>query len=112
MESSSELYNVLAERLIGGVVFVSILMVIGCAGNIVVLLVYTFRMKASNHRIFIVFLGLLDFLASSIAMPFTVVTFRQPEILRKTPTCKLYWFANYFICSASGLALLVIAIER
>ncbi|XP_060572867.1 neuropeptide Y receptor type 1-like [Ruditapes philippinarum] len=112
MESSAELYNILAERLIGGVVFVSILMVIGCAGNIVVLLVYTFRMKASNHRIFIVFLGLLDFLASSVAMPFTVITLRQPEMFTKTPTCKLYWFANYFICSASGLALLVIAIER
>ena len=112
MESSTELYDELAERLIGGVVFVSILMVTGCVGNLLVLLVYMFRMKESNHRIFIVFLGLLDFLASSIAMSFTVIALREPEMLTKTPTCKLYWFANYYICSASGLTLLVIAIER
>ncbi|XP_045165561.1 trace amine-associated receptor 4-like [Mercenaria mercenaria] len=112
MASTPELYDILAERLVGGVVFVSVLMITGLIGNLHVLLVYMFRMKSSNHRIFILFLGVLDFLASCLAMPFTVITLRQPETFTKTPTCKLYWFVNYFLCSASGLALLAIAIER
>jgi hypothetical protein len=42
-----------AKQYIGGVVFVSIIMIIGIIGNLHVLYVYSFRMKPSNHRIFI-----------------------------------------------------------
>lgn len=112
MNDTSVFYEILTERLTGGVVFVIVLMVTGLIGNLHILFVYAFRLTLSNHRIFILFLGALDFLASIIAMPFTVITLRDPEMFTARPTCKLYWFVNYYICIASGLALLVIAIER
>lgn len=112
MNNTSEFYVRLTERLLGGVIFVCFLMVTGILGNLHVLFVYAFRVKSSNHRVFILFLGALDFLACCVAMPFTITCLLQPELFSKDPTCKLYWFVNYFICSASGMALLVIAIER
>jgi hypothetical protein len=52
-EQLQELNREEAEYYVGGVLFVSITMMIGTIGNIHVLVVYAFRMKPSNPRIFI-----------------------------------------------------------
>ena len=111
-ESLEDLNNEEAKQYIGGVFFVSIAMVVGIIGNIHVLVVYKFRMKQSNPRIFILFLAVLDLITSAIGMPFVVVDLRNPLTFTLTAVCKTLRFVNYFICVSSALILLVIAIDR
>lgn len=101
-----------ARQYIGGVIFVFILMVIGIIGNFHVLVVYIFRMKRSNPRIFIIFLAALDFLTCSIGMPFVIIDLRNPLTFTIIPACKILRFINYFIGISSALILLIIAIDR
>ena len=101
-----------AKQYIGGVVFVTIIMVIGIIGNAHVLFVYTFRMKPSNHRIFILSLGVLDMITCLVGMPFIIVDLRNPLTFTMISACKVLRFVNYFICISSALILTVIAIDR
>ncbi|KAL4237698.1 hypothetical protein ACF0H5_002413 [Mactra antiquata] len=101
-----------AKQHIGGVVFVAILMIVGFVGNLHVLIVYAFFMKPSNHRIFILVLGTLDFITCIIGMPFIIVDLRNPLTFTLSSACKILRFINYFICSASALTLIIIATDR
>jgi hypothetical protein len=110
--SLSKLNQEEAKQYIGGVVFVTIIMIFGFVGNLHVLLVYAFRIKPSNHRIFILVLGALDFTTCIVGMPFIIVDLRNPLTFTMSFACKTLRFINYFICSASILTLLVIAADR
>lgn len=101
-----------AKQYVGGVIFVTILMVIGIVGNVHVLWIYAFQMKPSNHRIFILMLGVLDFITCCVGMPFIIVDLRNPLTFKVVSICKIMRFNNYFICTSSVLVLLVIAVER
>lgn len=101
-----------AKQYIGGVVFVSLLMTLGIIGNLHVLIIYTFRMKRSNPRTFILFLTALDFITCTVGMPFVVIDLRNPLTFTLIPACKILRFVNYFVCSSSAFILLVIAIDR
>ena len=101
-----------AKQYIVGVVFVTIMMVMGIIGNVHVIFVYAFRMKPSNHRIFILVLAVLDLIVCSIAMPFSIVDLWNPLTFTMVSACKVLRFINYFICSSSALVLLVISVER
>ncbi|XP_076093461.1 uncharacterized protein LOC143064490 [Mytilus galloprovincialis] len=101
-----------AKQYIGGVVFVSLLMTLGIIGNLHVLIIYTFRMKRSNPRTFILFLTALDFITCTVGMPFVVIDLRNPLTFTLIPACKILRFINYFVCSSSAFILLVIAIDR
>lgn len=116
MDTNQELLTRLndeeARVYIGGVVFVSILMVLGVVGNLHVLLVYLFYMKSSNHRVFILVLAVLDFSTCIIGMPFILVDLRHPLTFQSTGACKILRFINYFVAMSSFFLMLVIAIER
>ena len=101
-----------AKQFIGGVVFVSIIMIIGIIGNLHVLYVYSFRMKPSNHRIFILTLAVLDLLTCVIGMPFIIMDLRNPLTFTMVTACKVLRFVIYFICITSAFMLAVIAIDR
>ena len=101
-----------AKQYIGGIVFVTIMMVMGIIGNVHVIFVYAFKRKHSNHRIFILVLAVLDLITCSIAMPFIIVNLRNPLTFTMVSACKVFRFINYFLCSSSALVLLVIAVER
>ncbi|KAK3578428.1 hypothetical protein CHS0354_035632 [Potamilus streckersoni] len=107
-----EINDAIAKTHIGGAVFVGILMLIGFVGNLHVLLIYSFRTKPSNHRIFILCLGVLDMVTCSIGMPFILVDLRYPLMFYATAVCKILRFVNYFMCASSALILLVIAADR
>ncbi|XP_063422829.1 growth hormone secretagogue receptor type 1-like [Mytilus trossulus] len=101
-----------AKQYVGGVIFVTIIMIIGLIGNLHVLFVYTFRMKPSNHRIFILSLAVLDMITCIVGMPFIIVDLRNPLTFTMVSACKVLRFVNYFICISSALILTVIAIDR
>ncbi|CAC5369289.1 CCKAR [Mytilus coruscus] len=107
-----ELNNEEANQNIGGIIFVTIIMIIGIIGNLHVLFVYIFRMKPSNHRIFILSLAVLDLITCIIGMPFIIVDLRNPLTFTRISACKVLRFVNYFICISSALILTIIAIDR
>ncbi|XP_063422830.1 growth hormone secretagogue receptor type 1-like [Mytilus trossulus] len=100
------------KQYVGGVIFVSIIMIIGIIGNLHVFFVYTFRIKPSNHRIFILSLAVLDMITCIVGMPFIIVDLRNPLTFTMVSACKVLRFVNYFICISSALILTVIAIDR
>ena len=79
-----------AKQYIGGVVFVSIIMIIGIIGNLHVLYVYSFRIKPSNYRIFILTLAVLDLLTCVIGMPFIIMDLRNPLTFNMVTLVKYY----------------------
>ena len=96
----------------GGIVFISILMVTGFIGNLHVLVVYTLRMKPSNHRTFICCLAIVDMIACVVAMPFTLVNLTKPLTFDNSNVCRVMITLNYGICSSCGIVLVVISIDR
>ncbi|XP_076093462.1 putative G-protein coupled receptor 34 [Mytilus galloprovincialis] len=107
-----ELNHEEAKQYVGGVIFVTIIMIIGIIGNLHVLFIYTLRMKPSNHRIFILSLAVLDMITCIVGMPFIIVDLRNPLTFTMVSACKVLRFVNYFICISSALILTVIAIDR
>ena len=101
-----------SKQHMGGVVFVSILMIFGIIGNLHVLFVYMFRMKPSNPRTCILTLALLDMIACVIGMPFIIMDMLKPLTFTMVTACKVLRFTNYFICISSSFILSVIAIDR
>ncbi|KAL3847556.1 hypothetical protein ACJMK2_018461 [Sinanodonta woodiana] len=107
-----ELNDEEAKQYIGGVVFVSILMIIGIIGNLHVLYVYTLKMKPSNLRVFILCMAFIDMLTSSIGMPFVLYDLLHPLTFFAPFVCKALRFLNYFNSSASACILVLVSVER
>lgn len=110
--SLEELNREEAKLYLGGTIFVCILSVIGIIGNIHVLIVYIFHMKQSNHRIFIICLGVLDLLACTVNMPFAILTQQNPYTFYETAICKILTFHSSFILITSVGVLVLIAVDR
>lgn len=101
-----------AKLYLGGTILVCTLSVLGIIGNLHVLLVYIFRMKQSNHRVFIICLAVLDLITCMVGMPFVVINFRKPFTFYDTTICKILSFYNFFICISSAGVLIVISVDR
>ncbi|KAL3891693.1 hypothetical protein ACJMK2_003943 [Sinanodonta woodiana] len=111
-QTLEEINDAIAKTHTGGAILVGILMLIGFVGNLHVILIYSLRKKRSNHRIFILCLGVLDMVTCSIGMPFILVDLRYPLMFYAVTACKILRFLNYFMCASSAFVLLVIATER
>jgi len=108
----NELNNEKAKECLGGVVFVSVMMVLGVLGNVHVLYIYSTRKKPSNHRVFILVLAGLDLTVCAVGLPFVIADLRNPLTFTWTFACKAFRCVNYFLGSTAALLLLVIAVER
>ncbi|WAR15853.1 GASR-like protein [Mya arenaria] len=107
-----ELNDELFQYHIPAIVFVIISMVVGVFGNTLVILIYKTKFRRSNHRYFILFLAVTDFVACVTGMPFLVASLRLPYLMTSSVTCKTLRYFHYFVNNCSGLLLVVIAIER
>lgn len=110
--SLEELNREEAQLYLGGTILICIISTIGTIGNIHVLIVYICHMKQSNHRIFIICLAVLDLLACTVCMPFTVLTMQKPYTFYETAICKILTFVNFVILTTSAGVLVVISIDR
>ncbi|KAH3782324.1 hypothetical protein DPMN_160238 [Dreissena polymorpha] len=105
--------NIVERRLyMGGIVLVCAISCMGFAGNGLVIFIYFFKFKPSNHRLFIISLAVLDFIASSIVMPLVVYSFMHLFTYYNSVMCKISTWFNYFISISSGDILLVIEVDR
>ena len=107
-----QLNNEQVKLLIPTLVYTSFLMIIGVIGNISVLFIYSFRFKSSNHRCFILTLGIFDTVMCTVGMPFLIVDMIYPFMFYNTLACRLLRFMNYYISLVSINTLFLIAVER
>lgn len=99
-------------RNMGGIVFVSLLCMVGVVGNFHVLLLFSRHYKRSSYRTYILFLGALDMTNSAISMPLTIVYLSFPLEYFNDFFCKIYRLLLYYVSIASTLILVIIAVDR
>ncbi|XP_053388476.1 neuropeptide Y receptor type 1-like [Mercenaria mercenaria] len=88
------------------------LMVTGFIGNLHVLFVYTFRLKPSNHGIYIRFLSVQDTIACVLLIPTQIYIFSNLWTYGNEFTCRIYSFGSSLIHTATASTLLLIATDR
>ncbi|KAL3874880.1 hypothetical protein ACJMK2_037836 [Sinanodonta woodiana] len=91
------------------VIIVSICILVGFAGNCLVLYVYKRRWNESTYCIFILCLALFDCVECGIGMPFMIA---NQFSVSSNAACKGFSFVQYFVSIGSGLMLVIIAFER
>ncbi|XP_033743128.1 RYamide receptor-like [Pecten maximus] len=107
-----ELNDKYTQQKLGGIVFVTLLMITGVIGNAHVLYLFAFKFPKSNHRIYILCLAVLDMITCSIGMPFVIVDLQNTLTFESAIVCKLLRFLNYFNSGGSAFTLVVIAVDR
>lgn len=94
------------------IAFLSLLMVLGIVGNLLVLYVYEFRFKRSSSRAFILCLAMLDFVACVIGMPYHIYDMYHTYIYYDEASCKGLSYILGVTVTASSIILTIIAIDR
>lgn len=98
-------------KLIPMIVFLTVLIVVGALGNLLVFLVYLKQFKASATRVFVLGMAVCDFLTNVLTLPWYAVDLRY----RYTPDdvfCKIKNFLAYFPIVMSYLILVCVALDR
>ena len=108
----THLNNEEIHKNIGGLIFVSMLMITGLLGNLHVLVVFGKKMKPSTHRTFICVLAIVDLIGSTVGMPFVLVDLTHPLTFYMTAACKVLRMVNYFMGISSVFLMLVVTVDR
>ncbi|XP_053402631.1 uncharacterized protein LOC128557952 [Mercenaria mercenaria] len=82
---------------IGAIILVLTSFFFGIVGNVHVLFVYTFRMKATSHRIFIIALAVLDLMSCTVGMPFAAADMFHRYAFNAQIACRILRFFMYFV---------------
>ncbi|XP_033726716.1 orexin receptor type 2-like [Pecten maximus] len=93
-------------------VYLAILCVVGTIGNGHASVVYYFRYKSSNHKTFVVWLAVVDFIACFFSIPFELFDIRFSCTFTIDWLCRFFRYLNHFVSICSGSLLGVIAVER
>lgn len=102
-----------AEALLPLTVTFGVFTFLGCTGNLVILLVFFLsREYRRNFKIFVLTLGVIDFLTCITLIPAEMVKQRHYFSFGDAVSCKIKCFFNVFGASASCLAFLVISVDR
>lgn len=99
-------------RNLGGIIFVSVLMVIGLVGNLHVILIYALKFKISNYKIYILILASLDMTNCCLSMPLVIMYLSFPFMFPSNIFCKVFRFILYYVSISSTIILVVIAVDR
>ncbi|XP_062611812.1 B1 bradykinin receptor-like [Saccostrea cucullata] len=102
-----------AEKLLPTIVFQGVVCFIGLVGNILVLLVYAFRMKGNrDDRYFIPILAVFDLIASTVASVFYVLESIYFVDFPSSGLCKGLLYTMTATSGLSALLLIGIAVQR
>ncbi|KAK3610597.1 hypothetical protein CHS0354_009048 [Potamilus streckersoni] len=94
------------------IVFLSILMIVGTLGNVVVLYVYLIKFQRASVRHFIVSLSILDLLACTVGIPIEIYNLVHSLTFEYSFICKALRVTEVMIACGSVFILLVIGIDR
>lgn len=107
-----QMNDVFTSRNLGGIIFISVLMVTGLFGNLVVLWIYGRKFKRSNYRTYTIWLAAIDLTNCCIGMPFLLVYHTHYVTFPSLLLCKLGRFVLLYTGNASSLLLVVIGVDR
>ena len=101
-----------SDQMVPVIAMIILFQIIGIPGNIVVIVVYSTRLKMSSANIFILFLAVIDLFACVVIHPYTVYKMYNYYDQTWTVTCKIFEFLIHLNLVMSGLTLLLVAIDR
>ena len=102
--SDAEIYVVIC--------YLSVLAVVGCAGNALVLYVFSKKKDKLTSTLFIIALATVDFITCVVVMPFTVYMEIVDFHVSSDVCCKLYQFFITSNIPFSALIMVAIAVDR
>ncbi|CAG2252333.1 CCKAR [Mytilus edulis] len=105
--------NELSTNYIVNDVFLGLYLILGIFGNVVVIIIYSFRMKKKkDDRYFIPFLAVMDLFACASRSSLELAMNINPVNFRGSEMCKALWFPTNVSAVSSIFLLLVIAVQR
>lgn len=105
-------FEIFIQMKIPGIIYLTMISIVGILGNIHAIVVYCLSYKPSNHRTLIIALALVDLTACLFCVPFEIFELRYEYVFTSDPACKIFRFLNHVTATASGFLLGVIAVER
>ena len=97
---------------IPAIVYVSVLMIFGSFGNILVCIYFGCKTKRSTKSFFIVALAVFDLFVCLVTMPLDIVDLRFFFVYSNVPGCKIPRFLNHIATLGSASTLIAIAVDR
>lgn len=103
----------LLDRNWSGVIFLTILLVIGVCGNVTVLLTYGLKFKrGTNYRFYVLFLAMLDTGNCIIGIPWCLVYMLRPLTFPSDVFCRGGLFVSFVLSVTGAGGLVLIAFDR
>lgn len=94
------------------IIFVIITILIGLVGNSLVCYIYTYRLRRSPSRYFILFLALLDLISCVVGAGSELSDLFQPYVFTATWSCKLLRSGLSFTIISASFTLICVAFDR
>lgn len=95
-----------------GLIYTSLLFVIGIPGNVIVFFVYSKKLRKNSTTIFILVLAVFDLINCTVTLPTEIVMLLSPFVFHIGPVCKMSRFTTYTCNGAAAVILAAIAIDR
>lgn len=111
-ELVQRLNDEMAHLMIPAIVYISVLMVFGLLGNLMVCYYYGLKSKRTTSTFFIVVLAIYDIIVCAICMPTEIADIELYYTFENNIACKLLRFVNYVAGTGSILSLIAIAADR
>ncbi|XP_046563331.1 orexin receptor type 2-like [Haliotis rubra] len=92
--------------------FLAILMIVGCIGNALVFYVYHVKMKRNTTRVYILSVAAFDLLNCVVCIPHEIADMRYNYTFGRYALCKVVRVFIVFSSFGSGFILLVVAVDR
>ena len=108
----AELNDQTVVLMIPVIVYVSVLMILGTVGNIMVWVYFGCKSRPSTNSFFIVALASFDLMLCAVTMPIEIVDLRFFYMFTNVPACKISRLLNHIAADGSATTLIVIAIDR
>ncbi|XP_041361665.1 D(2) dopamine receptor-like [Gigantopelta aegis] len=108
----SYLDNQTLPTMIPAITYIAVLMLVGLAGNCLVLAVYVKKFRPSTTRVFVVSLAIFDLTTCAVSLPGEILDMRFTHTFDYSVLCKFLRFNNSFTVIASGFTLIAVAIDR
>lgn len=107
-----ELNDRTALRFLPVIIYMSLLMLVGIFGNLMVLVVYLRKRLKCSSDYFILNLAFMDLLTCLIGVPVEIADLRDPYMFYAPAACKLLRTVESFSNMGSTLTLMAIAMDR
>ena len=100
------------KRNMTGIIFISLLIVLGIIGNLLVIFIFAWKFNRSTYRVYVLCLAFLDSVNCCFTMPFVLSYLLFMQDYPSTVLCKVGHFVGFYIGIASPFTLILIAVDR